>query len=541
MPKPKTSGRPSASAPAPAPAAEAITAAASSSTGVPASASDTTTDAAAAAASAAAPAADEETQQQQGGGWFNFSISIPFLAPAPEEPPEEPLAEEPTAPAAGSSDAGQRNSARGVAFLSKSQHGRLMQLESNKQHANTVRQEKLDNKQFVAEQRERFRQRGQMLRQQRAVTEAAISGVVDRHFQQAASIGDAARHRQAALRSRRHEQDVEYERQGRALTEKYSTRDNQELVRRLKAEIELEREEKATEMRNLLKKLKKETDDTIKEVNHERVRRVYAETAHPVIRIQKQTVAQKRCAMGRQTKKEVAAWKREKQRNEQRYVEWAREIVEEGYDQEEAIVESVKRMYADRIEACRAKSGQTIAELNARARAEKARVKWENRVRHDEIDYAKLVLEEVVGDDLRSGRGTGSPRGDGAAAEAAAVAAARKANLDLPAGAAALRRHERATSPRHKGGGSPRAKGGSSSPPRDGAGGGELVVTADKDKEADPLSYFSHYFGFRRTRREPETKQEMGSTTGEKESARSTMMSPKESARSSARRSVVSV
>ena len=61
------------------------------------------------------------------------------------------------------------------------------------------------------------------------------------------------------------------------------------------------------------------------------------------------------------------------------------------------------------------------------------------------------------------------------------------------------------------------------------------MVTADKDKEADPLSYFSHYFGFRRTRREPETKQEMGSTTGEKESARSTMMSPKESARSSAR------
>lgn len=172
-----------------------------------------------------------------------------------------------------------------------------------------MREEREQNQRFCSEQRERFRQRGVVLREQQRITQATIAANAGSCQQQAARIGDTLRAKQALLRHRRQQQEQAWQQHGHGLTEKYSTSGNQQLVRSLKEAIASEKEEVATEMRTLLKMLKKETDDGIIEVNCERVRRVYAETAHPVIRTQKQTMFTKRCDRAREVRTLVASWK----------------------------------------------------------------------------------------------------------------------------------------------------------------------------------------------------------------------------------------
>ena len=195
--------------------------------------------------------------------------------------------------------------------------------------ADQVRRQREEHQLFNKQQRERFRNRGVMLKAERQASQTAINNTVEGCRQQAAHIGDKLRRRQAELRQRRHSQDLTYELHGRELTKKYSTNGNQQLVRELKAEIEREREEKATVMRNLLKKLKKETDDGIFEVNCERVRRVYAETAHPVVRVSKQNTYVSRRDKAQEVRQLVAKLKRIKEDNDAERVDRAHDIVDE--------------------------------------------------------------------------------------------------------------------------------------------------------------------------------------------------------------------
>ena len=115
----------------------------------------------------------------------------------------------------------------GDPYMRRADVRRLVMLDANQQLGADVRAEKEDNQRFMKEQRERFRQRGVMLREQRRHTEAAIANSVESCRQHAAGMGDEQRTRQETLRRRRQIQDRAYEKHGRGLTEKYSTRGNQ--------------------------------------------------------------------------------------------------------------------------------------------------------------------------------------------------------------------------------------------------------------------------------------------------------------------------
>lgn len=260
--------------------------------------------------------------------------------------------------------------------------------------ANQVRQERSQNKQMLHEQRERFRQRGLALRAQRMQTEAAVAYAVDSCRNNAQATGNSLRHRQRALRLKRSEQEKAWERHGRGLTEKYSTRGNQALVRALKKEVADEKARAGTELRNFLKQAKKDTDDTIAEVNHERVERVYAETAHTVIRAAKQGQLASRWDRADDVRSQVSCWKKEIQENEAQYLERAWAINDDTSGTED-VKQLAQKRHEDRVAYARQQT-QWRKGLTQQRKVVADDVRSQNRSVHDLIDLGQLVPQHVI-------------------------------------------------------------------------------------------------------------------------------------------------
>jgi hypothetical protein len=292
-------------------------------------------------------------------------------------------------------------------YMRKADFGRLVLMDANLQQANRVRNERGENKRFVQEQRERFRQRGVALRAERLQTEAAVAGAVDSCHQNARFVGETLRNRQKGLRQRRQMQEKDWERHGRWLTEKYSTRGNQELVRTLKKEVAEEKARVGTELRCFLKQAKKDTDDTIAEVNRERVERVYAETAHPVVRRAKQTIIGGRWDKADNVRMQVAGWRRQMMQNQAEYLERAWTINDSTQKPEDYAVASQKR-HEQRVAYARQQT-QWRKDIAAQRKAVAEGVRRDNRSVHDSVDYGQLIPEQVVAGTILSS----SPRGGG--------------------------------------------------------------------------------------------------------------------------------
>jgi len=291
--------------------------------------------------------------------------------------------------------------------MSRADFGRIMQMDANLQKAAQVRAERDGNTRFLREQRERFRMRGVQLREQRFQTEDAIANSVDRVRRQAADVGEALRQRQHGLRSARGQQQRAWEVHGRGLTEKFSTRGNQERVRTLKADMADERARIATEMRTFLKQAKKETDDDIYEVNCERARRVYAETSHPVIRVSKQTTVFKQWDQAAGVRQHVKTCKQQIRENDRRYLERAWAIKHSSKTPSDSAQAAQARQDA-RVAYARQQT-QWRKDIAAQRQAVAEGVRSQNRTVRDKVDYGHLVPErEVVGAVLSAG--SNSPR-----------------------------------------------------------------------------------------------------------------------------------
>ena len=290
----------------------------------------------------------------------------------------------------------------GPSYMRRADYGRLVLMEQNIQQAEQVRGQRTEHQLFLQYQRERFKQRGIMLRGERQAAQAAITGRIDGCRAEAAYVGNVLRSRQAALRERRQEQEQEWAHHGRELTEKYSTQGNQQLVRSLKEEIATEKEAKATEMKRLLKRLKKETDDDIHEVNAERVRRVYAETAHPVIRTSKQNMYVNRLCKADGVRDDVESWKRSRAENESRYISRAHAINEDiSRSKEENSVLAEKKRRAERAAAAWANTVRRH-EMRAQHAAAAAAIQEENRTLRNSIEFGRLIPAIEVANRLAS-------------------------------------------------------------------------------------------------------------------------------------------
>lgn len=385
-----------------------------------------------------AAGATHATQQQEEGGWFkiqlpqlpDFSSMLPWAAPAPApafagapapasawdrfsqafapaaapvddkppgwnpfahafswEPPPPPAPAPPPPPP--ESDYGDYDK-----YMRRADYGRIVIMDANLAQANRVRNEREANKRFVEHQKELFKRRGEMLRQERLQTEQAVLVATGRIRDSAQQIGDGKRQELTLLRERRDKIETGWEDHGRALTEKYSTRGNQEKVRRLKQDIADEKARVGTELRNFLKQAKKDTDDDIHRVNTERVQRVYAETAHPVVRRSKQTTVAKRWDKADNVRARVDSWKEQVAANTHAYLEHARQINDKVHRPSESALLLEERHEA-KVRYAQEQT-QWRKDIIAQREAVQERVRLENRDLHDKIDFASLIPEQVV-------------------------------------------------------------------------------------------------------------------------------------------------
>ena len=205
-----------------------------------------------------------------------------------------------------------------------------------------------------------------------------------------------------ALRYKRDLQQEAWETHGRELTEKYSTRGNQEHVRQLKQEIADEKARVGTELRNFLKQAKKDTDDGIHQVNTERVRRVYAETAHPVCAGQSRP-SSRGDGIGRTTYEQVL--RRGSARSPPTTTRTSSAPASSTRIRRSRPTAPCSRSAmrsALRIPGSRLSGARNII---AQREAVQERVRLENRDVHDQIDLASLISEKVVAHSILSGKG----------------------------------------------------------------------------------------------------------------------------------------
>ena len=267
-----------------------------------------------------------------------------------------------------------------------------MQMTETARQAEASRREREQRKEFIKAQRERVRQHGVGLREQRFQTEDTIADAIEEKRKQAKAIGDAFRTQQEMLRYKRVVQDRAWATHGHELTEKYSTKDNQEKVRALKADLCEVKTKTATEMRNFLKQAKKTTDDDILEVNTDRARRVYTDTAHAVIRLSKQQQVAQRWDGADRVREVVSGWKAEKAANTADYVARARELA--------AVVNQTEEKVASQIRAKRIEDARRLAEQRREIRAERdlnaASVRDQKRSVRDAVAENQIVTEDEV-------------------------------------------------------------------------------------------------------------------------------------------------
>ena len=278
--------------------------------------------------------------------------------------------------------------------MSRADYGRVMRMGEVSKKAAEAREEREARRAFVKQQKERVRRRGVDLRAERFKTEEKIEDAIRSKREQAQIIGDTYRVQHEMLRYKRVVQDHAYVSAGRALTQKYSTRDNQETVRALKKQVCDEKTRAATEMRNALKKAKKETDDNILAVNTDRARRVYTDTAHRVIRFSKQQTVAQRWDNADRVREQVAECKQECEANKADYVERARAI--KAYIANDAIkaANATERHYEKQLYA--RQQTQWRKDIKAEREHVDAMVREQNCNIHDAVEQSHLVPEDNV-------------------------------------------------------------------------------------------------------------------------------------------------
>jgi hypothetical protein len=201
--------------------------------------------------------------------------------------------------------------------VSRANFSHIKAMEENHQKASAVRAEHSLRQQQLAEQRERFRQRGQMLRAQRTQSQELIKQTLEGCHARAHSLGDRSRAQRDRLRMQRESRAAQWQEHGRQLTAEHT-----QLRERLKKTQEDEvraRTEDAMQLKASLKKLNQLTDDTILLVNTERVQRVKAETGEAVLRHAKQTFLNDRWNRADELRAQMEELRRRQRANEQQY------------------------------------------------------------------------------------------------------------------------------------------------------------------------------------------------------------------------------
>ena len=145
--------------------------------------------------------------------------------------------------------------------VSRANYTQMLAQEENFVKANAVRAESERRKAEMKAQRERFRQRGQMLRAQREEGQAQIRTALSGCHDDALRLGTEARTQRERLRKEHSEQQAHWKEHGKGLTQQH-----EQLRERLKASAEeskAERQKETQLLRSTLKRLNQQVDDSI--------------------------------------------------------------------------------------------------------------------------------------------------------------------------------------------------------------------------------------------------------------------------------------
>ena len=152
----------------------------------------------------------------------------------------------------------------------------------------------------------------------------------------------------------------------------------------------------AVEMKTFLKKAKKATDDNIMQVNTDRARRVYTDTAHGVIRFSKQQIVAGRWDRADRVRETVADWKKQAAINDAAYVARGREIAANTTDWDARDAAAAER-HQEKLEYARQQT-QWRKDIKAEREMVDAVVREQNCSVHDAVEVSHLVPEDDVRD-----------------------------------------------------------------------------------------------------------------------------------------------
>ena len=276
------------------------------------------------------------------------------------------------------------------AKVSRSNFSAIKAMEENHQKASAVRQEHYLRQEQLREQRERFKQRGQMLRAQRTQSQEQIKQTIDGCHARAQSLGDRSRAQRDMLRQQREGQQNRWSDHGRELTEQHTQLRNR--LKQTQEDDRMQRTSDASDLKASLKKLNEMTDDTILLVNTERRNRVRAETGEKIIRHAKMTFLNERWNSADELRDQLEQLRRRQRSNEQQYLDHAHMVRASAKAASDSAHRAQKEEQMREALELRAWEKRMAEEMKAAKDREINR----KRALHEQMEADKLVPDEEL-------------------------------------------------------------------------------------------------------------------------------------------------
>lgn len=262
-------------------------------------------------------------------------------------------------------------------------------MEVNHEKGNTVRAELEQTKARMMEQRELFRQRGRMLREQRLQGAEKIAEKKEDCRQEASNVASNIRAQREELRMRREQYNQRWKTHGRDLAQRQDKL--QEKIRADTKERELERKLEADVLDAELDKLNKLVDDQILRENRARVARVRAETG-TLPRLSKQAFINDRWDRADRTREELLKARERRRMNEEQYLRTAFATKEEVNRHQDAAAKKKR----DDLKKLAAQIRIEEKEQEELVAATKKAVLDDKRMVHEIVEVNKLVPEDEI-------------------------------------------------------------------------------------------------------------------------------------------------
>ena len=274
--------------------------------------------------------------------------------------------------------------------LPRSAYSQVLAQEENFQKASEVRSESEQRKEELRKQRERFRQRGLMLKAQREKSRQQLQKTIQGCNDSNQALGNATRTQREALKKERDARQQKWEEHGRSLHEQHEA-----LRDRLKASAEenrAARTKEAEELKEALKRVGQRAEDTILKQKTASAAKVRAATDKEFIRASKQSFIDDRWNSADELRASLTRLRERQARQKAEYIESAHVLKAQQQQKADDVANANFEAAKARAKEIRIYEKALKAEAKAAALAETER----KRSLHVAMEEAKLVPESEI-------------------------------------------------------------------------------------------------------------------------------------------------